>query len=152
MEIRKMMEEDYDQVDKLMGQVHELHLKNRPDLYTDVEHVYSLREYQDMIQNDGVISILAEENNKVLGICFVSMRSRTCMVKRLTAYMDDLCVDQEYRGRGIGKQLFRYAEFLAKEKGAERLDLMVWAFNDHAKAFYESLGLKPQRYIYEKQL
>lgn len=152
MEIRKMKENDYGQVDKLMSQVHKLHLKNRPDLYVDVDHVYSLEEYQDMLQNDDVISILAEENGKVLGICFVSMRSRTCMVKRLTAYMDDLCVDQESRGRGIGKQLFRHAEILAREKGAERLDLMVWAFNDYAKEFYESMGLKPQRYIYEKQL
>lgn len=152
MQIRKMKKADYEQVDILMGQVHKLHLKNRPDLYMDVEHVYSYEEFQDMLQNDGVISILAEENGKVLGICFVSMRNRTCMVKRLTAYMDDLCVDQECRGRGIGRQLFQHAEFLAREKGAERLDLMVWAFNEKAKEFYESLGLKPQRYIYEKQL
>jgi hypothetical protein len=36
--------------------------------------------------------------------------------------------------------------------GAERLDLMVWDFNEDARKFYEKMGMKPQRYIYESKL
>ena len=152
MKIRDMRLEDYEQVDRLMAQVHKIHVEGRPDLYVDVEHIYSFEQYKEMVENEDMISILAEDEEHVLGICFVSMRARTCMVKRRTAYMEDLCVDQNYRGNGLGKTLFLYAKEKAKEMGAERLDLMVWEFNEDAKRFYEKMGMKPQRYIYEEQL
>lgn len=58
------------------------------------------------------------------------------MVDSLTAYMEDLCVDEHYRHLGVGHQLFEQAEKLAKEKGASRLDLMVWDFNHSTIDFY----------------
>ena len=36
MQIRNMRLEDYREVDRLMAQVHKLHLEGRPDLYIDV--------------------------------------------------------------------------------------------------------------------
>ena len=36
--------------------------------------------------------------------------------------------------------------------GASRIDLMVWEFNECAKELYASLGMKPQRYIFEKEI
>ena len=152
MKIRDMKLEDYEQVDHLMAQVHKLHVDGRPDLYVDVEHIYSFEQYKEMVENEDMIHVLAEEEGQVLGICFVSMRARTCMVKRRTAYMENLCVDQNHRGKGLGKMLFFYAKEKAKEMGAERLDLMVWDFNEDARKFYEKMGMKPQRYIYEEQL
>ena len=152
MKIRNMKHEDYQEVDRLMAQVHKIHVDGRPDLYVDVEHIYSLDAYQKMIENNDMISVVAEENEKIVGICFVSMRTRTCMVNRRTAYMDDLCVDETCRGKGVGKFLYEYAKKRAKEMGAERLDLMVWSFNEHALKFYEEMGLKPQRYIMEEHL
>ena len=152
MQIRNMILDDYNEVDRLMAQVHQLHVNGRPDLYIDVEHIYSFDQFKEMVENEDMITILAEENDKVIGICMVSMRARTCMVKRRTAYMEDLCVDEACRGKGIGKKLFSYAKDQAVKMGAERLDLMVWDFNENARKFYESMGMKPQRYIYETML
>lgn len=152
MQIRNMVLDDYHEIDRLMAQVHQLHVNGRPDLYVDVEHIYSYDEFKEMVENEDMITVLAEEDGKVIGICMVSMRAKTCMVKRRTAYMDDLCVDESYRGRGIGKELFLYVKERAAEMGAERLDLMVWDFNEDARRFYEKMGMTPQRYIYETQL
>ena len=152
MQIRNMILDDYNEVDRLMAQVHQLHVNGRPDLYIDVEHIYSFDQFKEMVENEDMITILAEENDKVIGICMVSMRTRTCMVKRRTAYMEDLCVDEACRGKGIGKKLFSYAKDQAVKMDAERLDLMVWDFNENARKFYESMGMKPQRYIYETML
>lgn len=152
MNIRNMTLNDYNEVDRLMAQVHKLHVEGRPDLYVDVDHIYSQEQFQEMVENEDMISVIAEIDETVVGICFVSMRARTCMVKRRTAYMDDLCVDHAYRGKGIGKQLYEYVKHRAKEMGAERLDLMVWDFNEDARKFYESMGMKPQRYIMEEHL
>jgi len=40
----------------------------------------------------------------------------------------------------------------AKEKGAVRIDLMVWNFNKDAIEFYKSMGMDVQRFVLEKQL
>lgn len=152
MQIRSMVLDDYREVDRLMAQVHRLHVEGRPDLYIDVEHIYSFEQFKEMVENEDMITILAEEDKIVLGICMISMRAKTCMVKRRTAYMEDLCVDHDYRRRGVGKELFLYGKELAVNMGAERLDLMVWDFNDDARKFYEKMGMKPQRYIYETML
>lgn len=50
------------------------------------------------------------------------------------------------------KRLFRHIQVTASEIGAERMDLMVWAFNAPALAFYKSLGMKEQRIVLEKQV
>ena len=150
--IRNMTLDDYDHVDRLMAQVHKLHVEGRPDLYVDVDHIYSQEQFREMVENEDMISVVAEIGGVVAGICFVSMRARTCMVKRRTAYMEDLCVDEIHRGKGIGESLYEYVKKCAKEMGAERLDLMVWGFNENARKFYSSLGMKTQRYIMEEHL
>ena len=45
-----------------------------------------------------------------------------------------------------------YPELERKNEEQRRLDLMVWDFNENARKFYESMGMKPQRYIYETML
>ena len=150
--IREMKKEDYFEVDRLMAQVHKLHVNGRPDLYMDIDHIYSEEQYHEMVENDDMITVLAEDDGRTVGICMVSMRARTCMIKRRTAYMEDLCIDEAHRGKGIGEELFQFAKKKAKERGAERLDLMVWDFNESAKQFYDKMGMKIQRYILEEQL
>ena len=68
------------------------------------------------------------------------------------AFMDALYVEDDFRGKGIGKKLFYETEKIAKENGAKRLDLTVWEFNKDAISFYKSLGMQPQRYTFEKDL
>ena len=65
--------------------------------------------------------------------CFIGMK----------CYLDDLCVDKQYRGQGIGKKLYGYAIEKAKEFGCYHLTLNVWHLNENAIKFYEKLGMKP---------
>jgi ribosomal protein S18 acetylase RimI-like enzyme len=150
--IRNIRIDDYDAVDKLMQLLHKVHVEGRPDLYAPLEHPYSKEEFEKLVDDDTVISIAAEENHIVIGICFVSIRDKSGMVSMKTAYMDDLVVAKEFQHRGIARALFAEAEKQAKELGAIRMDLMVWSFNERAKQLYESLGMMPQRYIFEKEL
>jgi ribosomal protein S18 acetylase RimI-like enzyme len=150
--IRNIRIDDYEAVDNLMQLLHKVHVDGRPDLYTPLEHPYSKEEFEKLVDDNEVISIAAEENHIVIGICFVSIRDKSGMVSMKTAYMDDLVVAKEYQHRGVARALFTEAEKQAKELGAMRLDLMVWSFNESAKQLYESLGMIPQRYIFEKNL
>lgn len=150
--IRDMTFDDYQDVDELMQQLHNIHVKGRPDLYREMEHPYSKEEYEELVRNLEVVSILAEEDARIAGLCIVCLRDRSGMVEMKTAYMDDLIVSESYRGRGIASRLFSEAEKRVKLMGAKRRDLMVWSFNDDARAFYEAQGMTPQRFIYEKEL
>lgn len=152
MTVRKAEIKDYQEIDLLMQQLHKIHVSGRPDLYIDMEHPYLLNEFENLVKNENVISYVAEEDHMVVGFCVATMRNKSNMVEMRTAYMDDMVVDSNYQRKGIAKKLFKTVEAEAKKHGAKRLDLMVWEFNKSAIELYKSLGMKPQRYIFEKNL
>ena len=152
MEIRDMESKDYPEIDRLMKELHELHVKGRPDLYTELEHPYSREEFEKIVSNPEIIAILAEEKSVVIGLCIGTLRKKSGMVETKTMYIEDLIVDRNFRGKGIASQLYEEMEERGRNTGAKRLDLMVWEFNSDARRFYEKQGMRPQRYIYEKEL
>ena len=54
------------------------------------------------------------------------------------AYIDTLCVDEAYRGKGLGAKLLAEVESAAKEKGCYLIYLDTFDFQ--AKEFYEKQG------------
>ena len=87
----------------------------------------------------------------VLGYAFcVLQRQDSGSLQPLTTlYIDDICVDESSRGKGIGKALFEYVRAFALERGCHNITLHVWECNPGARAFYESLGLSPQYTLME---
>jgi len=69
-----------------------------------------------------------------------------------TVCLDDIYVLPAYRRRGIAARLFAEVEAWSREQGAIRLELHSWDFNKGAIAMYESMGMTPQRYVFEKKL
>ncbi len=55
-------------------------------------------------------------------------------------YLEDLFVQPELRGRGIGKALLLHLAGLAAARGYGRMEWTVLDWNQPAIAFYESLG------------
>ena len=58
MQIRNMTLNDYNDVDRLMAQVHQLHVNGRPDLYIDVDHIYSYEQFKEMVENDVINKVV----------------------------------------------------------------------------------------------
>ncbi|AMV36898.1 GNAT family N-acetyltransferase [Planctomyces sp. SH-PL62] len=58
-------------------------------------------------------------------------------------YLEDIFVQPEHRGRGIGKSLLRSLAKIARERGCGRLEWAVLNWNDPAIGFYRSLGAVP---------
>ncbi len=58
-------------------------------------------------------------------------------------YINGIATAKAWRGRGIGRRLMHYAEFLAREAEARGLSLIVAEQNSGAKAMYEKLGYSP---------
>ena len=62
---------------------------------------------------------------------------------RAGIYLEDLFVDPEMRGKGIGKGLLREVARIARERGCPRLEWAVLDWNAPSIAFYRSLGAQP---------
>lgn len=55
-------------------------------------------------------------------------------------YLEDLFVEAEARGKGIGKALLAHLSKLAVERGCHRIEWAVLNWNTRAIEFYEGLG------------
>jgi GNAT superfamily N-acetyltransferase len=55
-------------------------------------------------------------------------------------YIEDLYVDEEHRGHGLGVAMFAHIARLAGERGCGRLEWSVLDWNSPAIRFYEKLG------------
>jgi GNAT superfamily N-acetyltransferase len=59
-------------------------------------------------------------------------------------YLEDIFVEPEWRGRGLGKRLFAHVAATALERGCHRLEWAVLEWNAPAIEFYSSLGAEPR--------
>jgi len=58
-------------------------------------------------------------------------------------FLEDLFVDEGYRGLGLGKIMFSSLARIAVERGCERLDWWCLDWNTPGVAFYKSMGAVP---------
>ena len=149
MNVRMAQEKDIERIHSLLAQVAMVHHKGRPDLFKPGKSKYTDEELKALLK-DGSRPILAavDENDRMLGYAFCIFRQykdHNIMTDIKTLYIDDLCVDENMRGKHIGKLLYNAALDFAREHGCYNLTLNVWSCNESAMKFYESCGLKPQK-------
>lgn len=58
-------------------------------------------------------------------------------------YLEDLFVDESFRGRDLGRCMFACLARIAVERGCERLDWWCLDWNASSIAFYERMGARP---------
>ena len=141
--IRKVEDKDYEDLVKLVYQVHELHYEHRPDIYVDGNPLP--KEYFDnMLNDENALNIVFEENGKIMGLLMAEKKHNNAIPiakERITYFIDDIVVDSNYRRKGIGKALYEHLLNIAKSDKIDSIELNVWAFNKSALKFYESLGM-----------
>lgn len=145
MMIRRAEKKDIPEILGLLEQVLELHAALRPDIFVPGTTKYSINELTDMMVDDQRPIYVAVEEDRVAGYAFCVLQKQpfsNTMVPFTTCYVDDLCVDQAFRGRGIGKELFEYVKHEAVHYGCYEVTLNVWEGNDGARAFYEQMGMR----------
>ena len=144
--IRHAGPRDLKAVNGLLRQVLSVHHQGRPDLFRPKGKKYTNEELLGLFAFPDTPVFVYERDGEVLGYVFCSFQqpSSGALKPVTTLYIDDLCVDEKARGQGIGTALFNYVKEFARETGCHNITLHVWECNPAAKAFYESLGLKPQ--------
>ena len=121
MEIRIPNIDEYEIVNELAVQVHKLHVGWRPDLFNSVDEVITLDEFMELIQNEEIyVSVI---DNQVVGyivFCIVEKKNINPKFRyRKQLNVDAMCVDEKYRGKGIGTELLNFVEKIAIERACK---------------------------------
>lgn len=148
MNIRRAKEGDMETIQRLLLQVAMVHHRGRPDLFQAGTRKYTDDELLQIIHDDSRPIFVAEEpEGRVLGyaFCIFQQPDSHILTDIKTLYIDDLCVDENCRGRGTGRQLYEAVLAFARQEGCYNVTLNVWSCNTAAMKFYESCGLKPQK-------
>ena len=94
-----------------------------------------------VIQNyvSATIQVARNADGKVIGMVSAQLVISTAQ-GAASAWIEDMVIDADYRGNGVGKQLLSNALVWAKNKGATRAQLLVDVTNEDAIAYYQHLN------------
>lgn len=155
MTIRRALDTDLKEICTLLDQVNLVHHLGRPDLFKKARK-YSDEEIINILHDDKkAVFVACDESDKAVGYAFCDLiehKDEQMLADIKTLYIDDLCVNENCRGQHIGKSIYEYVTAYAKSIGCHNITLNVWALNPAACAFYNSLGMKVQKYGMETLL
>ena len=154
MQIRRATLTDIDGINRLLYEVHKVHSDKRPDLFKVGSKKYTNEELAKIIVDDNRPIFVYVDNDDILGyaFCVFIKNNSNSLTDILTLYIDDLCVDENARGKKVGTSLYNYVLQFAKDAGCYNVTLNVWACNNSALKFYEKCGLSVQKIGMEKIL
>lgn len=108
------------------------------------EMVATIDQIKTSLFNESPVAFchVAEVEGKIVGIALWFLNYSTWLGKA-GIYLEDLYVQSEYRGHGIGKGFMQTLAALCVERGYERFQWWVLDWNKPSIDFYESLGAVP---------
>lgn len=100
MDIRKAANKDITAILNLLQQVNLIHHNGRPDLF-NVGTKYTKEQLENIICDNDRPILVADDNGVIKGYAFCiyqTHENETILTDIKTLYLDDLCVDEKYRG------------------------------------------------------
>lgn len=84
-------------------------------------------------------ALVARDGERMIGYAFFYQSFSSFRGQR-GFYLEDIYVNEDYRGRGVGEMILRRLAQLAELRGFERIDFLVLDWNTPAIGFYKKLG------------
>lgn len=155
MKIRRAEVRDIPGMIELLYQVGDVHHQIRPDIFRTGCIKYTPAELEELLRDETTPIFVCDLDGFVAGYCFCQhreYRDSTALTDRKELYIDDLCVDENCRGRGIARSLYAHVTDYAKACGCAFVTLNVWCGNDGAMKFYEAMGMNARSITMETKL
>lgn len=131
--VRKASQEDMPSVLSLIQQL--AVYEREPDA---VEVTVEDLERDGFGENPLFNCFVAETEGKIIGMALFYFRYSTWKGK--TVHLEDLMVNEAYRGHGIGFQLYKKVMEFAAENNLKRVEWVVLDWNAQAINFYKNTG------------
>lgn len=142
--IRNAVPADCARIRPLQEQIAALHHLGRPDLFKTEARYFTQESFDKRLADPAHTMLIAEAGGQVVGYAFawvIPYRNHATYIDFDSFYLDDICVLESHRHRGIGRKLFDRCIAEATARKCKNVELGVWAFNRDAIAFYESCGM-----------
>lgn len=156
MVVRRAEEKDIPRILELLVQVDMVHHNGRPDLFKGPATKYNEAQLKAILSDDTKpVFVCTDEDGWVMGHAFCvhqQVVGDSVLTDIRTLYIDDICVDEQARGRHVGSALYDAVIAYAREQGFYNVTLNVWTCNPGAMKFYEAMGVLPQKICMEKVL
>ena len=102
------------------------------------------REYLDAFkrieEDENQFLIVAEEDSTVIGTLQLSFIQYLTYKGGIRAQIEGVRVDNDYRGKGVGRKMIEYAVCEAKERKTHLIQLTTDKKRPKALEFYKSIG------------
>ena len=122
--VRVMKIEDYDQIYTLWSKIKGFGIRSIDDSREGIER---------FLKRNPTTSVVAEEDGKIVGAILCGHDGRRgCFYH--------VCVDEEYRMRGIGKSMVVFAMEALKEEKINKVSLIAFTKNDIGNTFWKEIG------------
>lgn len=107
---------------------------------TNSEFVIEKEFIKNIIETENTyLFVVKDENESVVGMLTLVLFSIPTCKK---AYIEDVVVDTNQRGNGVGRKLLNAAIAYSKEKGASRIELTSNPSRVAANKLYQNLGFQ----------
>jgi len=149
MNFRKAQEKDAMKIAEMLVDIGALHHNGRPDIYKDNLQKYNEEDIKKILEDENLpVFVVTDENDNVAAYAFCIIKTveeTKALVGRKFLYIDDFCVDKNYRKMNVGTFLMEKVVEEAKEMSISSIELNVWEFNEGAVKFYEKCGFITQK-------
>lgn len=151
--LRKATHADIEQTAKISLQLHELHVKAKPDSYRVMPLEFFCGKLDWYIREENTEILVNDDNgiNAFAAVKIMDVEPEDKFPRRL-CYVDCFAVEKKCRRQGVGRRLMEYIREFARENDCTSVQLGVAAFNENAQEFYKAMGFTPRTVIMEQKL
>lgn len=136
LKIRETNEKDCELILSLIKEIAEYEKMSNQVIATEE----TLLEY--IFKNNRAEVVILELDKNPIGYALFFYNFST-FVGRSGLYLEDIFIKNEFRGRGIGKEVFKFLAKKAREEGCKRMEWVCLDWNEPSINFYKSLGAVP---------
>ena len=146
MNIRRAVPSDSHALSSLCRDVQSLHAVHHPDIFKIPSNdEFAVTFFDEALIDPSVTIFIAEEDGNSCGylLCRIVERPENTFTFAMHYLLvDQISVRPAAQGRGVGAELLKRVDLLAKELGLQRIQLDSWGFNLKAHTFFERCGFQ----------
>jgi ribosomal protein S18 acetylase RimI-like enzyme len=137
-QIRPVVKEDLEQLKSLMlAYIVDFYKGKKPEDTQLENHILHLLNSEEA----GTQFVAVADDGELAGFATLYFSFSTTRVQKI-AILNDLFVDSEYRGSGLGEKLFRHVLEYTKNEGYAYMTWQTAIDNTSAQALYKKMGGK----------
>lgn len=94
-------------------------------------------QLRSIVENQNVVMVVAKDEKRIVGMATLYIQHK---IGKRTAHIEDVVVDEAYRGQGLGEKIMKTLIGAAKSKNVEVIHLTSRPERKAGNALYKKLG------------